>query len=187
MTFVHAYLRYVFAFQPPGIAELGFAAFGGELVRQVFSIDPDTALDKWELDRYAEAATGQGGMTAPINWYRAAGAGLWPANMPGLAPPVVDVIQTVQGVKGKGKAAPGVRSSVIACPVLVLWGKRDRYLGMELATPSPEAVPNCRVQYLDATHWVHFDRSAEVNECLLAFIREDATEEKGEVGEAGTR
>jgi pimeloyl-ACP methyl ester carboxylesterase len=170
---------YIFAFQPPRIAELGFSALGGQLVRQVFTIDPDTGLDAWELDRYVEAATGPEGMTAAINWYRAAGAGLWPANMPSVPPPLTDAIQTVQGVKGKGQSAPVARSSVIACPVLVLWGKRDRYLGMELATPPPEAVPNCRVQYLDATHWVHWDRSTEVSDALLSFVREGDAKKEG--------
>jgi hypothetical protein len=46
---------YIFAFQPPGIAELGLSALGGQLVRQVFTIDPDTGLDAWELD----SCTGQ--------------------------------------------------------------------------------------------------------------------------------
>jgi len=164
---------YIFAFQPPGVAELGFSALGGQLVRQVFSTDPDEPLETWELDRYVEAATGEGGMTGSINWYRAAGAGLWPANMPSLPASLLDVIQTVQGVKGKGKSlASGIRSDVIEVPVLVLWGKRDPYLGVELASPPEEQVPNCSVKYLDATHWVHWDQPDEVVEYLLAFMKE---------------
>jgi pimeloyl-ACP methyl ester carboxylesterase len=164
---------YVFAFQLPLISELGFSALNGQLVRYVFTNDPDTPLKAWELDRYVEAATGHGGMTGAINWYRAAGAGLWPANMPSLPPPFVDLIQTVQGVKGKSRLpANAVRSDVIECPVLVLWGERDRYLGRELATPPREAVPKCRLHYLDATHWVHWDQPGQVTDYLLEFLRE---------------
>lgn len=164
---------YVFAFQPPLIAELGFSALDGELIRRVFSTDPDEPLETWELDRYVEATTAEGGMTGAINWYRAAGAGLWPANIPSVAPALfLDVIQTVQGVKGKCKSVTAVRSDVIECPVMVLWGKRDPYLGAELASPPTEAVPNFRLHYLDATHWVHWDRSDEVTDYLLAFAKE---------------
>ena len=164
---------YVFAFQPPLIAELGFSALDGELIRRVFSTDPDEALETWELDRYVEATTAQG-MTGALNWYRAAGAGLWPANMPSVAPALIDVIQSVQGVKGKIKSVKSVRSDVIECPVMVLWGKRDPYLGAELASPPSVAVPNCRLHYLDATHWVHWDRSHQVTDYLLDFAKETA-------------
>ena len=156
------------------IAEAGFSAMGGALVRRVFSTDPDQGLEAWELDRYVEAATGQGGMTGAINWYRAAGAGLWPANMPSLDPWLTSVIQNIQGVKGKAAAPPAgrVRSKTIECPVMVLWGKRDPYLGLELASPPEEAVPNCRLHYLDATHWVHWDQAETVTEYLLTFTKE---------------
>jgi hypothetical protein len=42
---------YIFAFQPPGIAEFGFSALGGQLVRQVFTIDPDTAWTRGNWTR----------------------------------------------------------------------------------------------------------------------------------------
>ena len=166
---------YVFAFQPPAIAEAGFAALNGELVRRVFTVDPDTPLEAWELDRYVEAAS-SGGMTGAINWYRAAGAGLWPANMPSVPAPLLEVIQAVQGVQGKLPAPPQgrLRSDVIECPVMILWGKRDPYLGQELARPPPGAVPDLRLHFLDATHWVHWDQHEAVTDYLLAFLKDAA-------------
>jgi len=124
-------------------------------------------LETWELDRYVDATTGKEGLTGALNWYRAAGAGLWPAFLPSLPAQLLDAIQTVQGVKGKGGPPPrslksgtppqglqsgrqdlnsraAVRAEEIRCPVMVVWGTRDRYLGSELAQPPPRAVPNCR-------------------------------------------
>jgi len=161
---------YIFAFQPPLVAEAGFSALGGELVRRVFSTDPDEPLETWELDRYVEAATEGGGMTGAINWYRAAGSGLWPANMPEVHPALTNLIQTIQGVKGKAAAAPAgrVRSSTITCPTMVIWGTRDPYLGTELAPPPQDAVPDCRVHYLDATHWFSLPRASRQH-CIYAL------------------
>ena len=53
----------------------------------------------------------------------------------------------------------------------MLWGRRDRYLGEELATPSPALVPECEVRFLDASHWVHWDKPDEVSDALLEFLR----------------
>jgi epoxide hydrolase 4 len=164
---------YIFAFQLPLVADLCFAALGGALIRRVFSTDPDHPLEPWELDRYAEAAAGPGGMTGAIHWYRAAGAGLWPANMPALPPALLAAIQAAQGVAAP-PPPPRARAAAVGCPVLVLWGERDRYLGAELARPPAEAAPDCRLHYLDASHWVHWDRPDEVTARLLAFAQEPA-------------
>jgi pimeloyl-ACP methyl ester carboxylesterase len=48
----------------------------------------------------------------------------------------------------------------------------DPYLGQELAQPPIEAVPNCRVHLLDATHWVHWDQADAVTQYLLDFAKE---------------
>ena len=43
-------------------------------------------------------AAGSGGMSGGINWYRAAGAGLWPANMPSVPGGLIKMIQTARGL-----------------------------------------------------------------------------------------
>jgi pimeloyl-ACP methyl ester carboxylesterase len=60
----------------------------------------------------------------------------------------------------------------IEAPVLVIWGEKDRFLGAELAEPSPRWVPHARVERIpEASHWVQADAPERVNELLLAFLR----------------
>jgi pimeloyl-ACP methyl ester carboxylesterase len=55
--------------------------------------------------------------------------------------------------------------------VLVIWGKRDRFLVPELARPDPALVPDARVERLpDASHWVRQDRPGKVSALLLDFL-----------------
>ena len=57
----------------------------------------------------------------------------------------------------------------VKAPTLVIWGKRDRYLGPELAEPEHDDVPNLdRVERLpDASHWVHHDEAERVTQLLI--------------------
>ena len=57
-------------------------------------------------------------------------------------------------------------------PVQVIWGEKDRYLGAEIAQPSPEWVPDLRFAPLpEASHWVQADAPEEVNKLLIDFFR----------------
>ncbi len=55
----------------------------------------------------------------------------------------------------------------VSAPTLVIWGERDSYLGLELAEPDRDDVPNLdRVERLpDASHWVHHDAAERVTNC----------------------
>ena len=63
----------------------------------------------------------------------------------------------------------------LAAPTLVIWGERDSYLGSDLAEPHHDDVPNLdRVERLaDASHWLHHDEAARVNELLIDFFGGD--------------
>lgn len=101
------------------------------------------AFSREDLARYAEAFSQPGAVTSMVDWYRAI---------------------------FRGAAVPIVRTEVEA---LVLWGEKDRHLGRDLATPSPELVPNARVVFLpNATHWVQHDDPERVNAELIAFFHE---------------
>jgi len=54
-------------------------------------------------------------------------------------------------------------------------GERDSYLGADLAEPHHDDVPNLdRVERLaNASHWVHHDEAARVNELLIDFFGGD--------------
>ena len=98
-----------------------------------------------DLVRYAEAWSQPGALTGMVNYYRAA---LRQSPRRTLA-----------------------RMSPIDCPVLVIWGERDQYLGPELAAPEPRWVSNVRVERLpEASHWVQNDSPERVGELLLEFL-----------------
>ncbi len=107
-------------------------------------VRPD-AFTEEDVERYVETWSRPGAATATINYYRAA-------------------------VRRGARAARTLMRRV-DCPVLVIWGEQDRYLGSELAEPSPEWVRDVRVERIpDASHWVQCDRPERVNELLLEFL-----------------
>jgi pimeloyl-ACP methyl ester carboxylesterase len=93
-----------------------------------------------ELKRYRTAWAVPGAITSMINWYRAS-----------LRP-------------SRGGAPP----EKVKVPTLILWGQRDPYLSHEMASLSIELCEEGRlVSFEDATHWVLFDKSEEVNQFLI--------------------
>lgn len=67
------------------------------------------------------------------------------------------------------------RAPAIAIPVLVLWGKKDKYLMSEMAADSCKYVlPDlCQVEvFPEATHWVHWDDPNAVVTRWQKFIGE---------------
>ena len=137
---------YMFFFQLPRIPERAIARDDFAYLRKTFAKDGFTSA---EIEPYIDALKTPGALTATLNYYRAAIRRLVTGNVP----------QTV----------------VITCPVLVIWGDRDHYLGKELAEPPARFVPNARVVHLpDASHWVQNAASEEVNRLLLEFARHEA-------------
>ena len=60
----------------------------------------------------------------------------------------------------------------IQAPTMVIWGQRDRYLGVELAQPLPRWVPDLHMESIpQATHWVQYEAADQVNELLIDFLR----------------
>lgn len=99
-----------------------------------------------DLGQYATAWSRPGAFNAMLNWYRAALRYRNPASLADGKP--VDV------------------------PLLILWGAQDAFLRADMA---PKSVARCRAGQLrtfsDATHWVHHEKSDEVNEAILNFFR----------------
>jgi pimeloyl-ACP methyl ester carboxylesterase len=136
---------YMFFFQLPWVPEEIAQLDGYELLLTPLREEPThpEAFGRDDLARYAEAYAQPGALTAMINWYRAV---------------------------FRGKRVDTRRTEV---PALVVWGEKDRHLGREIATPSPDLVPNARVVFVpEATHWVQHDAPGLVNDELIAFFRE---------------
>jgi pimeloyl-ACP methyl ester carboxylesterase len=139
---------YAFFFQIPWLPEKVLRAGDFAIVRSVFRNDPmrPGTFGGDDIDRYVEALSRPGALTAATNYYRA------------LA-----------------RRAPTVARALrrrIEAPVLVIWGRRDLFLVPELAKPDPTLVPDVRLERLpDASHWVQQDRPEKVNALLLDFLQ----------------
>lgn len=141
--------RYMFFFQLPWLPEGAIRAWDFALLRRELRKGPGRpgTFSAADIDYYVAAAARPGALTGAINYYRAAfrpgGRSLWPA------------LQRIDW------------------PVLVIWGERDPYLGVELAEPGRVWAPQARVARLpEAGHWVQVERPDRVNRLLLDFLSE---------------
>jgi epoxide hydrolase 4 len=135
---------YIFFFQLPRVPERAIARDDFHAIRQMFRED---GFAESEIQTYVDALRVPGALASALAYYRAA------------------VRRVLAG------RPPRIKS--ILCPVLVVWGDRDRVLGRELAEPPPRFVPDARVVHIpEATHWVQNAAPERVNELLLSFARE---------------
>ena len=138
---------YMAAYQLPTLPEAWFRSRDFSILREALrdGAGPNSFTSA-DIERYVDAASRPGALTAQINYYRA---------LPRLM-----------------LREPN-RTRKIDVPVLVVWGDRDRYMSVEMAEPDRALVPNLRVERLpDASHWPHLDEPERVNELILEFVRE---------------
>jgi pimeloyl-ACP methyl ester carboxylesterase len=99
-----------------------------------------------DLERYREAWSRPGALSASLGWYRA---------LP-------------RAIAARGGS---MRVGRIGVPSLILWGERDAALGVELAEQSARLLDRgALVRFPDATHWVHEDLPEEITSRLLAHF-----------------
>jgi pimeloyl-ACP methyl ester carboxylesterase len=93
---------------------------------------------------YKRALAQPGALTAALNYYRAAYRNRRQHQMP---------------------------FPQITVPTLLLWGERDRYLGLPLTDGLEQWVPNlCLERIANASHWVQNDAPDRVNSAILTFL-----------------
>ncbi|MGH9627794.1 MAG: alpha/beta fold hydrolase [Bryobacteraceae bacterium] len=137
--------RYVRLFKLPYLPEF-LLSFGNykALATSLRSSMRAEAFSETELERYRNAWSQPGAITAMIHWYRAL---LRKSLMP----------------------AAEYR---ISCPTIVIWGLHDAYAEPELAEASVRLCPNGRVSYFDqSTHWVLHDEPDRAGSVLADFLR----------------
>jgi pimeloyl-ACP methyl ester carboxylesterase len=101
-----------------------------------------------DMEKYREAWSQSGAMTAMLNWYRAAFR--YPPRMPG------DLRVKVR--------------------TLMMWGMKDFALSHRMARPSMDYVEEGNlILFPEATHWVQRDAVEEVNHYLLDFLLDSIT------------
>lgn len=165
---------YIFAFQVPWLPEALFELADFALLRRVLETDPDACLPREVINAHVAAfASNPGAMSAAVNYYRAAGRALWESlTLEGIVGFLQQALRAASGSPAPKECS--VDDGVIQIPVQVIWGERDRYLGLELAEPPDWLVPNRRpTRFIDATHWVHWDCPEDVNEELLKFLQSE--------------
>ena len=134
---------YVALFQLPWLPEaaLGALDFAGlrAMVRGSARTD---AFRPGEIDRYVEAWSRPGSLTAMLNYYRAL----------------------------RERRAPD-QPSRIAPPTLVLWGEKDSFLEHHVARAALDLCEDGRLLIVEgATHWLHLEEPARVNAELIHFL-----------------
>ena len=137
---------YMLFFQLPWVPERWAKKSGFSVLRRMFRYDPQRrdAFSDEDIDRYVEAFEG-GGITAPMNYYRA-------------------LLR-----RSPWRAQKQLRP--IDIPTQVIWGARDSALGIEFAEPPAKWVWDLRMDVIDnASHWVQADRPEQVNALLLDFL-----------------
>ena len=133
---------YAALFQLPRLPELMLRADGFAALRRALtgSARPD-AFRPGELDRYVEAWSQPGALTAMLNYYRAL------------------------------RRRPQAPLPRIAPPTLVLWGAHDVALQRALAREGLALCDRGGGLFLErATHWVHLEEPEAVNAALAAFM-----------------
>jgi epoxide hydrolase 4 len=138
---------YMLFFQLPWLPEAVFRAGGYALLEHTLRTEPvrPGAFGEEDIPRYKCALSRPGALTATLNYYRA----LFRRDpREAMQPP-----------------------PAITCPTLLIWGERDRYLGVDLTRGLERWVPDIRVERIaNASHWVQIDAPERVNELMLQFL-----------------
>ena len=67
------------------------------------------------------------------------------------------------------------RAHELQIPVLVVWGKYDRFISVKLAYELAERLPNAKLEVIDKSgHYVHMDRPQELVQVVTKFLHEAA-------------
>ncbi len=134
---------YMLWFQLPWLSERYLQRDGGRHLADAIQRASRCSLFDSDAirERYLAAWQKPGAMTAMLNWYRA-----------GLRAPARE------------------RAGTIDCRALVVWGAKDAYLTEELGAATAACFTRARLVTLEASHWLHLEQPAAVNELLLSFL-----------------
>ncbi|WP_296385263.1 alpha/beta hydrolase [Winogradskyella sp.] len=66
------------------------------------------------------------------------------------------------------------KAHLLETPVLVVWGKYDRFINIKLAYEIVEKLPNAQLEIIDkAGHYVHMDKPQELVKTVTKFISQN--------------
>ena len=135
---------YVFFFQLPWLPESGMQQDNWRgAVSALRGSGKIHTFTNEDIEKYKEAWSQPGAMTAMINWYRA--------------------VLRYQ--------PPMPKNPRIKVPTLMMWGMKDFALSHRMARPSMDYVDEGNlILFPEATHWVQHDAADEVNHYLTDFL-----------------
>ena len=135
---------YAFFFQLPWLPEMSLRLGNWSVTASGMrrSAKPNAFTDE-DIEKYKEAWSQPGAMTAMLNWYRAA-----------------------------ARYQPDFTNEMrVKARTLILWGVRDFALSRRMARPSLDFCEEGNLIFFpDATHWVQHEEAEEVNRQLLNFL-----------------
>lgn len=130
---------------------------------------PKNIISDEDIDKYVAAFSNKENLTAAINYYRAAGKISYSEPE---ANTVEEEITDVYSSEPVNKKVENIIPSIF-CPVTILWGEQDKYIGKELTF---NTFKHCSIrpdiEYIkDATHWIHHEKPSLVNNKILRFLK----------------
>ena len=135
---------YIFFFQLPWLPEAGMRADDWRgAVRALRGSGLIHTFTNEDIEKYKEAWSRPGAMTAMINWYRA----------------------TLR------YQLPVPTDARIRVPTLMMWGMKDVALSHRMARPSMDYCDEGNLIFFpEATHWVQLDEAESVNHYMVDFL-----------------
>lgn len=133
---------------------------------------------------FKEALTDRARIHAMLSYYRAMTAGFWsgirdPSELSlvnrlirwlhnnGSDDELTDAIATDGAASEQQQSEQNI---VVSTPTLILWGKKDKFLGEELASAPDGLLEHFHgTKFIDAGHWAHWEKPQEVAEELINF------------------
>jgi pimeloyl-ACP methyl ester carboxylesterase len=137
---------YILFFQLPLVPEWYLRAGNYAALDKVFRRDPvrTDSFTEDDIKKYKEALGRPRALTSALNYYRA-------------------VFHQLRG------AAQNI--GVIDIPTLLIWGEKDRYLGLSLTLGLERWVSDLRIERIaEASHWVQLDARERVNQSMVDFL-----------------
>ncbi|CAJ1955725.1 unnamed protein product [Cylindrotheca closterium] len=138
---------------------------------------------------FKEALTDRDRIHAMLSYYRAMTAGFWSEPRVELSL-VNQAIRWLHNSNGNGNEGSDeaseqpmdsstLSSRGVSIPTMILWGKKDKFLGEELASAPDGLLENYQGTkfFDDAGHWVHWEKPLETAEALIQFAN---THNKGQ-------
>ena len=131
------------------------------LFDEILSSMQSNTLSESLKQRYLEIWQQEGAINGMLQYYRA---------MPQLAPSSQQ--QVANGGPVVSTQAMTIPQINIGRPTLVLWGEQDQAFVLECTEGLSDYVADLSlVTFKDASHWLHHEKSDEINEHIQTFIQ----------------